>query len=561
MKKAKSPAYDTKENDHRSSNNSPLFTPEGPRSPSHLFSRFTSKPINHGGQQRAMVKDTSKGTARVPKKDLAAPAHHIWKPTDFEKAKASVSAFKRSFRGEKSDISLKSSVRVKEGVTSERHSTEFHQPDQFHSNHRAPGPFRVPEITPFDDKCPGDSQKARGLPLNFGMGEFQQLMGSSAANSRHLLPSEKSTKRTVSNNPSFTEHQPEPPSPLDDFLDKIDRKFASLRQIFGSDNKTLNQRQFSFFLSKLGWISELDKNFEVQREEDGRLVELLFAGVSADGQEALFPVVRRFLATLAALFENKLVPRVYEQKEKVLSTRLTDLSNKKVELGSGEKPLGQLEADVPKKLSVARVQSCSATPSQLSKFSTKFESLTKPIVFPTCENDMQFSFRKTSDQKLPPLPEPEMNSPGPLGLDYVDASQLHSLRKPNPVFLQSEEKESSPGALFRQNPGTPSLLPPDQKSSFDLGMSICESRVIENDVDAAIERNFQPPGPALPVRAPLCELTIKIDSQCEIVRLFEGDDLHKIAKDFVTKWRVPDKELLVLEGLMDAYQAHLPQPK
>jgi hypothetical protein len=393
------------------------------------------------------------------------------------------------------------------------------------------------------------------------MGDFQQLMGSSAANSRIQLASEKSTKRTVSNNPSFTEHLPEPPSVLDEFLEKVDRKFASLRQIFGSDNKTLNQRQFSFFLSKLGWISELDKNFEVQREEDGHLVDILFAGVSGDGREALFPVARRFLATLAALFENKLVPRVYEPKEKMLSTRMTDLSNKKLDLGSGEKLMAHLEPDVPKKLSVARVQSCSSTPTQLSKFSTKFESLTKPIIFPTCENDMQFSFRKTSDQKLPPLPEPEVSSPGPLGLDYVDASQLHSIRKPNPVFLQSEEKQVSPGDIFRLNPKTPGMVPSDQKSSFDMGMSICESRVIENDLEAAIERKFLGAVSAPPARTHLCDLTIKIDNQCEIIRLFEGDDLAKITKDFVTKWRVPDKELLVYEGLMDAYQSHLPKPK
>lgn len=546
MKKARSPGFDAKENDQRAANHSPLFAPDGPRSPGHLFSRFVSKPLLHAGLHKATSKESSK-LFKASKRDTCGPSPQTWKPNELEKAKASLTLFKRSFKGDKAD----QSIRVASGVVSERHSTEFVAAENSVQNSRI-SPFRLPEAVPSDRK-PAEASRSRNLPLNFG-GDPQQMMGSSATNSRIVFPSEKSTKRTTSNNPSFAEA--ETPCVLAPFLDKIDRKFASLRNIFGSENQSLNRQQFTFFLAKLGWIGELDRNFEVQKEEDGRLVDLLFAGVSGDGREAYFPVIRRLLASVAALFEHRLVPKAFEQRERVLCTRMTDLSSKKTDLGSGEKPVAG-EQEQPKKLSVARVQSCTSTPTQLAKMSAKFDSLTKPVIFPSSEQDMQFSFRKTWDPKLPPLPEPEVTRVSPLSLDYVDASQLHSVRKLHPVFAQSEEKHSSPDS--KPSPASKAHL---QKGSFDLGTSICESRVIESDVEAALERNLVPtlPDPQA-VRPLVCELAIKLDNHCEIVRLFEGDDIGLIARDFVTKWRVPDKELLVLEGLTEAYNANLPKPK
>jgi hypothetical protein len=294
---------------------------------------------------------------------------------------------------------------------------------------------------------------------------------------------------------------------------------------------------------------------------------VLFEGMCPEGApDAPFPVVRSLLATVCALFEKRLYPRGFELKEKVLSARMTPLSNKKADSSPGPKVPAGAEPEGGAKPSIARVQSCNSTPTQLAKYSSKFEGLSKPVLFPSSECDMQFSFRKASDQKLRPLPEP--GSLHPLGLEYVDATHLNSNKKskpslsqaPDPNFLHSEEKAEDPLGRPSSAPGVGGA---DQKNSFDFGMSICESRVIENDAEASIERNFASLGrPSEPSRSlPVCELSIKIDNHCEILRLFEGDDLRKIAHDFVRKWNVPEKELQVFQGLTEAYEANLPRPK
>lgn len=483
-----------------------------------------------------------------------------WKISDFEKAKASMGSFKRSFKLDKPESSLKSSLKVGGTVPSERPSNEVSGVDATSSASRFHPPSRG-EFSLEDRKVPGVPRRPDAL---HGKATEHSGVSSIAQSGRQTPANERVTKSTVVQCAETDEHQPQV---LGEFLERIDKKFASLRQIFGSESKALNRRQFSFFLSKLGWIGELDKNFDVQREEDEQLVAVLFEGMCPDGAaDAPFPVVRSLLATVLALFEKRLYPRGFELKEKVLSARMTPLSNKKTDLSPGPKLPVVADQDASAKPSIARVQSCNSTPTQLAKYSSKFEGLSKPVAFPTTEGDMQFSFRKASDQKLRPLPEP--GSLHPLGLEYVDATHLNSNKKvkpqpakePDSNFLHSEEKTGEPPGRPSASPG---LLGVDHKNSFDFGMSICESRVIENDAEASIERNFAQLGrPSEQSRSmPVCELSIKIDNHCEILRLFEGDDLRKIAHDFVRKWNVPEKELLVFQGLTEAYEANLPRPK
>lgn len=568
MKKTKSPGLEAKENDFRSSNNSPLASVDGPRSPSHLFARLTSKALNPALVSKPIAKESSGKVAqalKAVKREGGSSQTLYWRPSELDKSRAQLQAFKRSFKTDKAENSLKGSLKVKDKIPSERPSTD-HSTENQHPNQQVSGVSSRP-TEPVDTRTQNFQKRKETTPTKPPFHHYASTANHSLnKSSRSKEPdcSYHSTDRSPVESRTF-----DPPVHLAEYMDKIERKYASLKQIFGGESRSLNKRQLSFFLSKLGWIGELDRNFEVRGEEDEQLLNLLFEGACmGEGNEATYGAVRYLFATIMAVFEQRLKPRCYEtqerETERVLSPRMTPLSTKKTELGT---KVAEVAADDSgKQTSIAKVQSCTSTPSQLSKYSAKFDLLTRPVIFQSTESDMQFSFRKASEQKLKQGVS-ELKERASLGLEYVDANHLNSakkgdqesLRELDAHLLHSEEKPPGTTANHCQQE---SLTATDLKAHFDFGMSICESRVIESDAEAAIERNFHlqrrsadgRPQPVL-----VCELSIKVDSQCEILKLFVGDDLRQIARDFVRKWKVPDKELLVYEGLKDAYDTHLPK--
>lgn len=575
MRKAKSPIIENKENDCKSSTSSPNPLSENLRVNKGVFSKISPKTITNpvlgqlktrqitnpriGLSFKPISKPISTKASLGPKSDS--------KPHEYDKIQRSILAFKKSFKIDKGEFNMKYSSKLKEGIVSERHSAEHNYveeatpiPKSTRKNHLYYQSFKESDvkISDFTSVFDRSKQGLRLIEKKPQKYEKSPLVDSNVSRERKNSIAHPQTMESSLG--EMANHSR--PTILTEHFDTIEKKFVGLKRIFANENDHLNYGQLSIFLSKLGWISELDKNLEIQKAEDELLVGMIHESLRVDNSDEIsFSSLKRVLALISGIFANKTFPKIFDTKEKILTAKMTTLSNKKLETGSKASPKDTLleNLEMSGKPDIMRVQSCTSTPKKLAKYCNKFDALSRPIIFPTIESDMQFSFRKASEKKNNMIEiERFMNR-----LDYVDVNNLNTLgREPicqnintlDSHFANSEDEENA--VLRKTKKDILSAQKSNEKSVLDLTNSIYESKVIENDYESMMDAK-------LPVSEETVEnnrkgymfgVTIQIGEKKEYIDIYMYDDLKKVASDFVKKHGMEDQYLLVYEGLQEQYQ-------
>ena len=203
------------------------------------------------------------------------------------------------------------------------------------------------------------------------------------------------------------------PSLLSPHFESIERKFECMQKIFASNDRKLNLGQLSVFLSKLGWIGELDKNLEIQKPEEEFLVSAIFEGLDFDSRKEIqFDFLRNFLAIMSAVFSQGCLPKCFDKSDQSKTVRRTSLSNQK---GSFAQQGSQKEnkSDGKEFDRLLKIKSCASSPAEADKYCQKFETNIRKYLFPNNDQEMQFSFRKPGESPL--------KTDFPIKLEYINS--------------------------------------------------------------------------------------------------------------------------------------------
>ena len=564
MKKAKSPVQN-KENDGAIYNSSPSIVNESIKTNKNKDTKATTK------SPSGCTPNKSKNYAPGSFKNLATPQKafprttfsrnsFIHKGHENEKIKTQGSTFKKMDRASKINLNMKKSKKSLEGMVSERHSTEKILMDNFIITQKTNRNFH-PNYQSFKETLP-DKNETR-VPCSqtanqFIFTDFRKSKAPSIENS--LLSNRRNSPPGESELMKNDEPQNVRYPILNDHLDTIEKKFMCMQRIFASQNQKMNVGQLSVFLSKLGWISELDKNLEIQRSEEEILVDTIFEGLNFEGKsEIQFSLLKNVLAIISAIFTNKTIPKCFEFKEQNQATRRTSLSNRKSNLDNKQTQNENKEEIIETsfKPNITKVQSCTSSPTQLSKYNSKFDHLAKPIGYMN-DNEMQFSFRKASDQRLI---NDEMEL-FPSKLEYIDASHLNSavreLKEFKPDTFCSEivhsvEDNTLEKPLSNSDPGYQVLqqeLLNGLADRFKKEDKRKESLTLpENDrrLSKGIDTNDKKNKFSFSV-------TIEIGIKNENLTINEDDNIKSIVEDFVKKHNIMDKYSIVFNSIQDNYQ-------
>lgn len=576
MRQLRSSFLENKENDMRHSNYSSLPSKDPYPQTKQILSKINNKGALSGSIQLKSNLYQKLGLNLINSKKSTVKSSQIKKlpvgnKKETVKIKTTLMSFKKSFVVDRVDCPQNSSKKGKLNLISERTSTEpwSEGTADFQNSNK---------LTPFNNKCFKENERKKKVSTNFCENMKLDLKFSNGKKNQKKMEItinenvEKLKKSLLKPNLEITDfeiniNKNEPDCEiLTEHLKLIDKKFGSLRKIFGNEKESLNNGQLSLFLSNLGWINELDKNLEIQFQDDHILVDAIFEGANLNKTDEIpFILLRKLLATITAIFTQKVIPKVFEVGFKGTSHKMTSLSNKKIEGSSKMTKKENLTetVDAHVKKNIKKVQSCTSTPTQLLKNYDRFENLAKTVNHPTCESEMQFSFRKVSEKK----PKTDEMSKLVGNLDFVDASYLSSMKKKrnseknsikfDSKFLRTEEKNSSD---FKRANKTEfyETGENDPKNELDFGSSIFESKIIETDAEIFMDKNFGEDSRLSAKKHRLAfSVSIQIGNSSELIDIYENDDFEKVARDFVRKHDMASQFLLVFEGLHEQYKKYL----
>lgn len=116
---------------------------------------------------------------------------------------------------------------------------------------------------------------------------------------------------------------------IQEYENQVDRTVNKLKKIFSSTSSVFNKQQLALILQNLGWVDELDDDYNCKSSEDSMFLSFVYCTLNSKNGGVKLKTLKKSLALLHALNVNKIFVR--SLKEKGLKSPIdqkTSLSNK-----------------------------------------------------------------------------------------------------------------------------------------------------------------------------------------------------------------------------------------
>ena len=406
MRKTKSPVLENKENDFR--------VPTPPRNLTETQFRPSRQSVNKSHSKSPLALTPQKFKQHVlhfSKANLTPqklnPVQSLFRTTNFEKnselekPKSSFFNLKRSSKKDKNEFNFRNNKKSMDGITSDRKSKEQLDLEKITITQKSNRKLH-PNYQNFKEVFSQKTNSKAQLKSNAKIGLTDTTKPKiPPIDTSGLHSFDNSSAKKIENLKHVEENNSKFPI-LNEHLEIIEHKFSCMQKIFASQNQSLNLGQLSVFLSKLGWISELDKNLEIQKPEEEILVDTIFEGLNFEGKKDIsFSILKKVLAIISALFSNKTIPKCFECKEnqsRKMENHNSDCESLARKISQSEnaiKPIENLSEQISPIIESNKVDAQS-----IELYYGRFHSVDKSTLLANPEPEMQFSFRKPEDGSI-----------------------------------------------------------------------------------------------------------------------------------------------------------------
>lgn len=353
------------------------------------------------------------------------------------------------------------------------------------------------------------------------------------------------------------------PDCIEEYEAQVDRAVNKLRKISSASASSFNRQQLAFILHSLGWVDELDEDFNARQPEDATFLTILFTAMKSRSGLIKLRTLKKSLAMLHALQDARIVTRD-SRKPTIKSPKAqkTSLSNRQLSpniLSSAQSNDLHKARSLEDNKTELRVDSRGrVTPPSLEPAG----NLTIEEIFnerQPSDRDIHFSFKKAAhghhESNVSELPAAH-------DLHASSGLNLNGLLEHQSLLLESKDPSRFAKALIERSQQKANGSAEDSaKKQFGVRLlGKLGGRSSEGGVSTGLRELLSPDSFAK--RQPeerdanrgrfLFSNTILCGGKSHMVKVYEGDDLTEQAKRFAGEHGADLDKCLATFGRIEA---------